>query len=259
MTSVQVAGVMIESEGEGSPVAMLHGLGGTSNTFQPLLPSLAGYRVVRPDLPGSGRSPPPPQPIALALLLETVESALSHLGIGRTHLVGHSFGTLIAQHFAALHPQRVASLSLFGPIIEPQDIARDRLRQRAASARHQGMSAVADQSVALGLAGATINDNPLAVAFVRESHMRQNPEGFAQSCEALAQAERADHRLIDCPTLVVTGDEDAIAPPSVARELGDKIRGAKAVVLHRCGHWTPIEKVKECDKLLSDFLRGIPI
>jgi hypothetical protein len=44
-----------------------------------------------------------------------------------------------------------------------------------------------------------------------------------------------------------------------ARELADKIRGAKTVTLHRCGHWTPIKKVKECGTLLSDFLRGIPI
>ena len=42
-------------------------------------------------------------------------------------------------------------------------------------------------------------------------------------------------------------------------ELADKNRGAKAFVLHRSGHWTPIEKVKECDKLLSDLLHGIPI
>jgi 3-oxoadipate enol-lactonase len=259
MASVQVAGMVLESDGDGAPLVMLHGLGGTSNTFHPLMPSLSGFRVIRPDLPGAGRSPLPPQPITLALLLDAIARALSHLGVGRAHLVGHSFGAFIAQHFAALHPQKVASLALFGPVVEPQDSARERLRQRAAVARHEGMSAVADNSLPSALAGATISDNPLAVAFVRESHMRQNPEGYAQSCEALAQAEKADHGLIDCPALIVTGEEDAVAPPSIARELADKIRGGKTVILHRCGHWTPIEKVKECGTLLSDFLRGIPI
>jgi 3-oxoadipate enol-lactonase len=56
----------------------------------------------------------------------------------------------------------------------------------------------------------------------------------------------------------VAGEDDAIAPPSVALELADKIRGAKARILHRCGHWTSLEKVKECGKLVSDFLRWIP-
>jgi hypothetical protein len=53
------------------------------------------------------------------------------------------------------------------------------------------MSAVVDQP------SATANDNPVAVAFVREGHIRQDAEGFARSCEALGQAEKADHRLPD--------------------------------------------------------------
>jgi 3-oxoadipate enol-lactonase len=174
-------------------------------------------------------------------------------------VVGHSFGTLIAQHVAARHPDRVASLTLFGPILEPQDAARERLRARAATARQDGMAAVADQLIGAALASSTANDNPVVVAFVRESHMRQDVEGFARSCEALGQAEKADHRLIDCPALIVTGDEDAVGPPSIAQELADKIGGAKTVILNRCGHWTPVEKSKECGKLLSEFVRGIPI
>ena len=34
---------------------------------------------------------------------------------------------------------------------------------------------------------------------------------------------------------------------------------AKTVILNRCGHWTPIEKSKECGKLLSEFVRAIPV
>jgi 3-oxoadipate enol-lactonase len=259
MTSVHVRGMAIDSEGEGPPIVMLHGLGGTSNSFQAMVPALAGFRVVRPDLPGAGRSPTPPQDITVGFLVEMVESAAAHLGVHRAHVVGHSFGTLIAQHLAARHPDRVASLTLFGPILEPQDAARERLRARASAARQDGMSAVADQLIGSALASATANDNPVAVAFVRESHMRQDAEGFARSCEALGQAEKADHRLIDCPTLIVTGDEDAVGPPSIAQELAEKIGGAKTVILNRCGHWTPIERSKECGKLLSEFVRGIPI
>jgi pimeloyl-ACP methyl ester carboxylesterase len=259
MNSIRLAGMTVDSEGEGAPVIMLHGLGGTSNSFQALLPSLAGFRVIRPDLPGAGRSPTPTptQKITVEFLVEAVETAAMHLGVNRAHIVGHSFGTLIAQHFAARHPGRVASLTLFGPILEPQDEARERLRARAAMARADGMDAIADQLARAAVSTATANDNPVAVAFVRESHMRQDAEGFARSCEALAQAEKADHRLIGCPTLVVTGDEDAVGPASVAREIADKIGGGNTTILHRCGHWTPIEKSRECAKLLSEFVRKI--
>jgi pimeloyl-ACP methyl ester carboxylesterase len=60
-------------------------------------------------------------------------------------------------------------------------------------------------------------------------------------------------------TLIVTGDEDAVGPPSIAQELAGKIGGAKTVILNCCGHWTPIEKTNECGKLLSEFVRGILI
>ena len=54
MTTVTVGPIVAEVTGEGMPVVMIHGLGGTSNMFQPQMPALAGYRVVRIDLPGSG-------------------------------------------------------------------------------------------------------------------------------------------------------------------------------------------------------------
>jgi 3-oxoadipate enol-lactonase len=54
--------------------------------------------------------------------------------------------------------------------------------------------------------------------------MRQDAEGFARSCEALGQRRKP---IIDCPTLIVTGDEDAVGPPSIAQELADKIGGAR--------------------------------
>ena len=59
MTTVAVNGVVAEVAGEGPAVVMVHGLGGTSNAFQPQMEALRSYRVVRIDLPGSGRSPLP--------------------------------------------------------------------------------------------------------------------------------------------------------------------------------------------------------
>ena len=92
--------------------------------------------------------------------------------------------------------------------------------------------------------------------FVRESHLRQDAEGFAQSCEALAAAKRADLRLVTCPTLVVTGEDDPVAPPGAAQGLADKIKGAKFRTLARCGHWTPIEQPKDCARLASEHIRA---
>ncbi|WP_339762385.1 alpha/beta hydrolase [uncultured Hoeflea sp.] len=256
MTSSLHAGMMVETEGDGQAVMLVHGLGGTSNTWQPLMPALAGMRIVRPDLPGAGRSATPDGAMDVVYLAKTLIRLASELGIETMHLAGHSFGTLIAQHVAATRPALVQTLTLFGPIIEPADAARERLRARANAVRHSGMADVADQVSIAGLATSAAQDNPVALAFVRESHMRQDAEGFAKSCEALAGASRAAASAIKCPVLAVAGDEDAVSPPGNAYQLADEIRDAKAQILSGCGHWAPVERPDECRRLLGEFIRG---
>ena len=259
MTTIAFRDMVVDVEGQGPAVVMLHGLGGTSNSFQTLMPRLGGYRVVRPDLPGAGRSPVPRGKISADGLATSLLAVLGNLGIERAHIVGHSFGTLVAQHLAARSPSLAASLTLFGPIIAPAEAARGRLRDRATLARESGMDVVADGLLGGSLSSATHRDNPLAAAFVRESHMRQDAEGFAKSCEALADAEGADLAMIACPALVVTGEDDGVGPPSVAEDLAGRIPGSRCVALQRCGHWTPIEKPEECGTLLAEFLHSIMI
>ncbi len=167
---------------------------------------------------------------------------IDKVGGGPVHLVGHSMGTLVCQHVAARRPECVKSAALFGPIVDPAEAARQRLRERARDARQDGMIGIADAAAVGGTSSTSRNANPLLAPFVRESHMRQDPEGFAQTCEALADATAADLRFLRCPTLIVTGDEDAVAPPSAAQALADRIKGSKLKILEHCGHWTPFER-----------------
>jgi 3-oxoadipate enol-lactonase len=256
VTSAAVGRTLIEIGGAGPAIVFVHGLGGTSNSFQMLLGALGGFRCVRPDLPGSGRSPRPFQALTMELFVATIWDVVQKVGGGPTHLVGHSLGTLVCLLLAAQQPEWVKSLTLFGPIAEPSDPARQRLRDRAREARQDGMIGIADAASSGGVSSTSSSANALLAPFVRESHMRQDPEGFAQSCEALATAEGADLRFLRCPTLIVTGDEDAVAPPSAAQAIADKVKGAKVKVLEHCGHWTPFERPRDCARLLSEHVRA---
>ena len=74
------------------------------------------------------------------------------------------------------------------------------------------------------------------------------------SCEALADMAAAAIERIEAPALLVTGDEDAVAPPQVSRAMSERMPRARVAVLPRCGHWTPIERPDECARELRDFL-----
>lgn len=250
----------VDCAGDGAPVILLHGLGGTSNSFTPQIAVFArGFRCYRPDLPGSGRTPLPATPQGGRLSIDGFVAAILALadaeGHDRFHLVGHSLGTVVCQHLAARVPDRVLSMALLGALPAPPDAGRAGLRQRAAEARRDGMAGIADAVCGATTAAATRADLPVALAAVRESLMRQPAEGYAATCEALAEARPAALEGLQMPCLLLTGAEDPVAPPEVARGLAARLAEARLVLLPRCGHWATFERAAEVNRELRHFHR----
>jgi 3-oxoadipate enol-lactonase len=244
-------------QGKGEPLVLVHGLGGSTNTWFPQMGVLRrDFQVFAYDFAGAGRSPVG-DGIAIARHVADLTSMVERSGQGRVHLAGHSMGTVVCQHYAAAHPDRVASLVLLGGFPEPSDAARAALRDRAAKARAEGMAPVADAIVTAGTADDTKVNQPAAAAFVRESLMAQPAEGYARNCEALAEATAADLSRIACPVLLLTGDQDRTAPPEVARAMASGLRNPRAnaqvQILPGCGHWPTIERPKQVNYALTLF------
>ncbi|NML35105.1 alpha/beta fold hydrolase [Paraburkholderia antibiotica] len=260
MTTYVIRNVAVEVEGEGQAVVCIHGLGGSSNNWTPVLSAFDGMKVVRPELPGSARSALPSQPLSIELYVETLAGVLSELGMSKAHIVAHSMGTIVAQHLAIRYPELVKSLALFGPLLAPPEQGRPGIRARAALSREKGIAGVqeiADAIVKGATSAETKAQRPVTIALIRESVMRQSPEGYAQSCEALAGALPAEVERIAVPTLLVTGDEDGVGQPAAVTAMGERIAGSKVTILAGCGHWTTFEKPAECATELKAFYKSI--
>ena len=246
--------MVTEVQGAGDAILFVHGLGGTSNVFTPQVGVLSRYfECIRPDLPASGRTPSGGA-FTLPDLADQLAELLRERGVQSAHVVGHSLGTVVCQHMAANHPDLVRSLALIGPLNEPPEPARAALKDRAAKARSEGMAGIADAIVQGGTSADTKAHRPEVAALVREILMRQDPEGYALTCEALASVQAADASKIRCPTLLITGDEDGTAPPMRVRALAASIAGARMQILDRCGHWTTFERPAEVNSALVNFL-----
>lgn len=253
-----INGMAVEDAGAGQVVVCVHGLGGTSNTWSSLIPAFQGFRLIRIDLPGCGRSVSETSGINIPELQNSLISICKALSIESAQWVGHSMGTIVCQHLAQNVPSLVKSLLLFGPLTEPAESAREPLRTRAEKVRTgglTGMQETADALLQTAVAQHTKDHNPAAFAFVRESLMRQSPKSYADYCMALSQARSANIALIQAPTLLVTGDEDRVASVEAVDQMCRRMPNAKRVVFNRCGHWTPIEKPHECIRVARDFLK----
>lgn len=243
-----------EIGGQGEILVLVHGLGGSTNTWYPQAQVLKrDLKLIAYDLPGAGRTPVGAD-VTIDSLVDDLHAVVEQAGgTARVHLAGHSLGTIICQHYAARYTDRVASLALVGAFPEPPEAARKALRNRAGKVRAEGMAAIADTIVAAGTSDDTKANNLAAAAFVRESIMAQPAEGYACACEALAALKRADLSGLRCPTLLLTGDQDRTAPPDIGAALAATVAGAEFRVLDGCGHWATIERAKQVNYAMALF------
>jgi pimeloyl-ACP methyl ester carboxylesterase len=116
MLTVSANGLNIhyQQTGSGPQVILIHGLTGSLADWQfRVVPMLAAqFTVLTYDLRGHGYSDMPPSGYTTADMASDLAGLLDALGIERAHIAGHSFGGSVALHFAALHPDRVAALTV---------------------------------------------------------------------------------------------------------------------------------------------------
>lgn len=244
----------VEIDGRGPAVLLVHGLGGTSNFYQVQADGLADrFQVIRVDLAGAGRSPVA-GPVSIESHADDLAAVLDALDVTSAAVVGHSMGTLVVRALAARHPGKVSALALLGAVGEPADAGRKAQRDRAATLRADGPAAVAPGVVANALSESTRRDKPEVAAFVRELIMRQDPEGYARNCEALAAATDPGPIAEDLPLLLITGDADKVGPPAVSEALARAHGDATVEVLPGVGHWTAVEAAGPTTGHLLKFL-----
>jgi 3-oxoadipate enol-lactonase len=246
--------LFVEREGEGPAVLFVHGLGGTTNFYEPQARALAdSHTVIRFDLEGAGRSPLTGTP-SIESWASDAEAILDQFGIGEAAVVGHSMGTLIAAHLAVSRPERVSKLALLGALRAQPDQAKKATRQRAATVREKGMEAVAPGIVAVATSERTRRDHPALAAFVRELLFRQDPQGYAACCEALANATSPAFADIRAPVLLIAGRDDKTSPPETSETLAKEIPSTQLEVIPDIGHWHAVEAAGQVTAALRDFI-----
>jgi 3-oxoadipate enol-lactonase len=253
---VEVRGktLSVETQGSGEAVVLVHGLGSSANVWEPQVRALADrFTMVRLDLEGAGRSPATGA-LSIEGWVQDLKALLDHLKVARARFVGHSLGTLILQHFAVAHPEKVEKLVLIGVNRAPPEARRVAIRERVAKVRAEGIDAIVEAVVKGGVSPHTLAHKPEVVAFVRELLTRQPVEGYARSCEAMAAAVAADVSGIRVPVLLIAGRDDAVSPVANSEGLAAELAEAQLRVLEQCGHWHPIEQPAAVSAALREFL-----
>jgi pimeloyl-ACP methyl ester carboxylesterase len=248
--------------GHGDPVVLIHGSGPGVTSYanwRLVLPALAGnFRVLAPDMVGFGYTE---RPAGISYGVQTwadqVLGLMDTLEIPRAHLVGNSFGGAIALRIAARHPGRVAKLVLMGSMGVPFPITDGLERVWGYQPSFQNMRQVLD---VFAYSRDLVNDE---LAEVRYRGSIQ--PGFQESFAAMFPAPRQrwvqamctpDDQIRALPhrVLIVHGRDDQVIPLQTSLRLAELIDNADLTVYSHCGHWSMIERTRDFNQQVSQFL-----
>jgi 3-oxoadipate enol-lactonase len=235
-------------------LVLSNSLGSDVGMWAPQAPVFAEhFRVLRYDTRGHGRSEAPQGPYTIEQLTGDVIGLLDHLGIERANYLGLSMGGLTGVGLAAFHAERFERMVLSNTAAKVG--SPEVWVPRAAKARAEGLENLADAVLTRWLTPETVARAPQTYAFLRDTLVHTDAEGYAANCEALNTTDlREAARSIRKPVLVIAGELDMSTPAQLGRELADSIPGARYVEFPKASHLANLEVTENYNQTVLDFL-----
>lgn len=269
---VEVEGRQIAfvDEGEvGAPVLVLvHPWAGSVAIWDGVVPALlGGYRVVRLDIPGHGKSDKPLISYDIDLAARAVVGLMDHLALERVTLIGNSLGGGISLAVMRDHPERVEGLVLIDALGggTPPGGFGFMIQQFFTAPMLSGV----DDGLIEFFTNWFVFEafTPYTDAFLTGLlSSRASGEGYTWSLAVSSYLRSAvDYDAtpwlsgVKVPTLVVWGDSDWVIWMSGAERLRDGIEGAHLTIIEGCGHMPEVERPEVLSGLILDFLAGRPL
>jgi pimeloyl-ACP methyl ester carboxylesterase len=261
VTSFEVASgtarLICDVDGAGDTVVLVHAGIADARMWDPLVDRLApGWRVVRYDLRGYGRSALPPGPFSH---VDDLAAVLDATATGPVHLVGASLGGRVALDLALDRPGVVRSLVLLDAVVsgfEPDTPAPPLWDAVAAAGRADDLDALADAEARMWLADPDGDRLPAGVLDLVRTMDRIALGNERSGVAEERPAEPAVDRLggLDRPVLVVDGALDLDDIRLAAELLAARLPRAERVRLPGVAHLPALERPDDVARLLRHFL-----
>ena len=257
---VQASSLYYEVAGEGYPLLLLHAGVADSRMWDDQFPIFAQhYRTMRYDLRGFGQSRWEAGPFAA---YEDPIALFDALEVQKAHVIGISFGAMVALDLTLAHPERVASLVLVAPSVggtEPSEQIRRFFQEEDALVEKGDLQAATELNLRLWV------DGPQHTPDQVNPSVRQRVYDMQYHAFTIPMPEGADEQKLQppaitrlaevrVPTLIVVGDLDLAEKLNLSTHLVSSIPGARQEVITGAAHMVSMERPQEFNRVVLDFL-----
>jgi len=246
---VQGLRTRVEVRGDGPPLLLLNGIWGELAAWRRLSPHLAGFRTIAFDAPGIGDTEMPPYPMSLPALGRFALAVLDAVGVTKAHVLGISFGGIVAQQVATIAPHRVDKLVLVSTTSGMLHLPG---QPQALLSLLTPLPTHLSGAAAGRTFGGRIRRDPSLLARLG----LRGPRGISTYLNRLSGLSGwwGLPWSIRQPTLVLTGDDDPIVPASNSRILAACLPNARLHIVRGGGHLVVFDSPAEVAPVIGGFL-----
>jgi pimeloyl-ACP methyl ester carboxylesterase len=238
-----------ETIGGGPPIILLHGLFGGAGNFECFVRDFgAHYNLVVLRLPIFAL---PQEKVSVPGLVEFLSEFVAFKKYDEFHLVGNSLGGHIALLFTLDQAGPVISLTLTGS----SGLYESGLGTSFLKLKDKEFVREKIQNVFFDRAGATDELVDEVFAVVNDHHKAARLVALARS----ALRQNLSHRLgqVNCPTLLIWGEQDRITPRFVGEQFHRLIKDSRLLLIDKCGHAPMMEQPEQFTRHFENFLQEI--
>ncbi|NVM17050.1 MAG: alpha/beta hydrolase [Candidatus Lokiarchaeota archaeon] len=258
--------------GNGFPVIFIHGYGAKKEMWKPQIAEVSKrFKAVTFDLRGTGESDRPNIPYTMKMLAEDINGLTDFLRIEKAHIIGRSFGGMIAQNFTLIFPQKVEKLVLIATNYGRTDrewveIAKNGRLEEVENLKNDPLKAFKQKSKWVfhlkfrkemeANPSKKFHDSFSMEDLIRESTVNPSrPQDIINQAEAM-KTHYTLEKLIDIKnkTLLIAASHDRQTPVSVMYEMNNKIPNSEIEVIEGAGHFMTLSRAPEVNKLILKFL-----
>lgn len=247
----------VSIRGQGAPVLLINGLGGSTAMWEAIHEDLTAFQVISFDAPGTGHSRTPRSPYTIRALAGLVAGLLDELELQLVDVLGYSFGGIVAQQLARDHAARVRRLILGATMCGWGAVPGDMLALLAIVTPIRYYSKLAYRLTAPVLAGGAAEASSDFINRTATARVLAPPAWLGYSLQLAAAWSWSSlpwlHELHH-PTLVMTGTQDRLLPAVNSELLASRLPNARLHAIDGWGHYFLLDAASGAGAAIADFL-----